>query len=302
MKAAFLVVLLACIATAQSFIRLTRSCSSSSYCSSNYLLLLGCLAEDDSEELEEKMEGGQGVQRGLEVQEIPPTTPTDLFLQELHQSLTDLSLLKFQLSENTHDTHTYNNFEGGEEEGRKEEEEQGGGLDWNRAVKAQMIAGRLVTKGKGKKALTKFQLTYFLSADKSQGSGTLTLDIPSIADDGGTSGEHLDMSGVSGWWGPMRKLFDTGVFKKAAFSTKAEDFELRMRKGGNGGKLKRTSKGHQHIDEDAILAEAIPTGIGGADSATIRRILEDRRVLLLSDPENRVYKALYAEAKQKAGL
>ena len=34
------------------------------------------------------------------------------------------------------------------------------------------------------------------------------------------------------------------------------------------------------------------------DPVTLRRILEDRRLLLLSDPSNQKYKMLYAEAKQ----
>lgn len=39
---------------------------------------------------------------------------------------------------------------------------------------------------------------------------------------------------------------------------------------------------------------------GVKDPAILRRILEDRRLLLLSDPSNQEYKVLYAEAKQRA--
>ena len=51
------------------------------------------------------------------------------------------------------------------------------------------------------------------------------------------------------------------------------------------------------MDAECIINESL-TGI--KDPGTLRRILEDRRLLLLSDPSNQEYKVLYAEAKQRS--
>ena len=50
----------------------------------------------------------------------------------------------------------------------------------------------------------------------------------------------------------------------------------------------------EHIDVESVAAEEIGSN---KDPGTLRRILEDRRLLLLSDPSNQKYKMLYAEAK-----
>jgi hypothetical protein len=50
------------------------------------------------------------------------------------------------------------------------------------------------------------------------------------------------------------------------------------------------------MDVESIKTEIIPANDPGA----LRRILEDRRLLLLSDPSNQEYKILYAEAKQRS--
>ena len=53
-------------------------------------------------------------------------------------------------------------------------------------------------------------------------------------------------------------------------------------------------KGFDQVDAESVLEEVITSA---SDPATIRRICEDRRLLLLSDPSNQKFKILYAEAK-----
>jgi hypothetical protein len=95
----------------------------------------------------------------------------------------------------------------------------------------------------------------------------------------------------------MRRFLLDAFFAKATLFTANEEIELRLSgKGYSRGKLIRRVKGHQHIDTVSILSESL-TGV--RDQSERHRILEDRRRLLLSDPHNKSYKQLYAEAKQK---
>ena len=49
------------------------------------------------------------------------------------------------------------------------------------------------------------------------------------------------------------------------------------------------------MDAESVLSESLR---GVTDMSIVRRALEDRRLLLLSDPSNQEYKVLYAEAKR----
>lgn len=143
------------------------------------------------------------------------------------------------------------------------------------------ITGRLIkikSKSKGTKIeRTKLQLIYFRDKKMRETDKTINYD----------ADEALNVV----------RIYIQRIFQRATLSTKGEDFELKRSKGQ--GKFKATTKGHVHIDTEAITAESLA---GVKDEASIRRILEDRRLLLLSDPENREYKALYAEAKQRARM
>ena len=189
--------------------------------------------------------------------QIPTTSPIQLFLKELRQSMVDESLLKLVLSENSKDEFT---DEGGDE-----------------ALNAAVLTGRLINAKKGKKGkkggLTRMlQLMSFQDKKMHACSGTTT---------------YIDEEEAISWI-----EFNLLRYKMATLSTNSNDFVLKQRKGQ--GKFSSKRKGAAHVDAEGIQSESL---VGIQDPAFVRRVLEDRRLLLLTDPENREYKELLAEAK-----
>ena len=84
-------------------------------------------------------------------------------------------------------------------------------------------------------------------------------------------------------------------FKLATLETERTEVQLKLKKGL--GKLKKNDKETNHLDTDFILNQKM---VG--DPKSIRKILEDRRLLLLTDPKNQRLKQLYAEAKRAVDL
>ena len=81
------------------------------------------------------------------------------------------------------------------------------------------------------------------------------------------------------------------TFSKASLVTKFSECELKLRKGK--GKLKEWRKDDAFLDYEKIVKTKLTT-----DVKVNRKILEDRRLLLLTDPKNLLLKQLYAEAKR----
>jgi len=84
-------------------------------------------------------------------------------------------------------------------------------------------------------------------------------------------------------------------FKLATLETENTEIELKLKKGK--GKLKRNDKDATHLDSNYIMNQKLC-----GDPKTVRKILEDRRLLLLTDPKNQRLKQLYAEAKRAAEI
>eukprot|EP00596_Hydrurales_sp_CCMP1899_P007670 CAMPEP_0119037654 /NCGR_PEP_ID=MMETSP1177-20130426/6141_1 /TAXON_ID=2985 /ORGANISM="Ochromonas sp, Strain CCMP1899" /LENGTH=199 /DNA_ID=CAMNT_0006999233 /DNA_START=153 /DNA_END=752 /DNA_ORIENTATION=- len=190
-------------------------------------------------------------------------SPLDQFLHVFEESILNGSLLKLTLSENASSDSS--------SESSNEDNYGSISINMKEIEEWKAISGRLIKL----KADTKLQLNCY--KDKSMKKSDMTQTYT-------TSEEAVEVV----------KLYILKAFKKAMLSTKESDFELKMRKGQ--GKFRSTSKGFDQMDVESIETETIPANDPGA----LRRILEDRRLLLLSDPSNQEYKILYAEAKQRS--